>query len=118
MFQTLEDIIRIFCSYCLELKDYYGFTHYLCTLISALKLAYNTSIHASTGKNPAMLEKGCNPKLPVDTLKKDLVDIHPAASSFELFLDKVRHHGDQLMTDDFEYAKKKWDKSHKTPDSK
>ncbi|MBW0580946.1 hypothetical protein O181_120661 [Austropuccinia psidii MF-1] len=62
-----------------------------------------------------MLEKGWNPKLPVDTLKKDLVDIHPNVSSFKLFLDKVRHHENQGMNDAFEYAKQKWDKSHKTP---
>ncbi|MBW0541589.1 hypothetical protein O181_081304 [Austropuccinia psidii MF-1] len=47
-----------------------------------------------------MLEKGWNPKLPVDTMKKDLVDIHPGASSFKLLLDK------------------KWDKSHKNPEFK
>ncbi|MBW0511874.1 hypothetical protein O181_051589 [Austropuccinia psidii MF-1] len=61
-----------------------------------------------------MLEKGWNPKLPVDTLKKYLVDIHPTASRFKLFLDKVRHHTNQIMNDAFEYAKQKWDKSHKT----
>ncbi|MBW0563991.1 hypothetical protein O181_103706 [Austropuccinia psidii MF-1] len=62
-----------------------------------------------------MLEKGWNPKLPVDTLKKDLVDIHPNASSFKLFVDKVRHHANKSMNDAFEYAKQKWDKGHKTP---
>ncbi|MBW0528540.1 hypothetical protein O181_068255 [Austropuccinia psidii MF-1] len=65
-----------------------------------------------------MLEKGWNPKLPVDTLKKDSVDIHPTSSSFKLFLDKVRHHSSQSMNDAFEYAKQKWDKSHKTPEFK
>ncbi|MBW0531268.1 hypothetical protein O181_070983 [Austropuccinia psidii MF-1] len=65
-----------------------------------------------------MLEKGWNPKLPVDTLKKDLVDIHSTASGFELFLDKVRHHENQSMHDAFEYAKQKWDKSHKAPEFK
>ncbi|MBW0521846.1 hypothetical protein O181_061561 [Austropuccinia psidii MF-1] len=60
-----------------------------------------------------MLEKGWKPKLPVDTLKKDLVDIHPTASSFNLLLDKVRHHSNQIMNDAFEYAKQKWDKRHK-----
>ncbi|MBW0544906.1 hypothetical protein O181_084621 [Austropuccinia psidii MF-1] len=106
MIQTLEEIIRRFCAYCLELKDYYGFSHYFFTLISELILAYNTSIHASTGKNHESLEKGCNPKLSVDTLKKDLAYIHPTASSFKLMLDKLRNHGDQRMTDSFEYAKK------------
>ncbi|MBW0471537.1 hypothetical protein O181_011252 [Austropuccinia psidii MF-1] len=36
MIQTLEDMIRKFCSYGLELADSYGFTHDLCTLIPAL----------------------------------------------------------------------------------
>ncbi|MBW0570755.1 hypothetical protein O181_110470 [Austropuccinia psidii MF-1] len=107
-------MIRRFCAYGLEFKDSDGFTHDWCTLIPALKLAYKTSIHASTGKTPAMLGKGWNPKLPVDTLKKDLVDIHPAASSFNLLLDKVRHHANQRMNDAFEYAKLEWDKSHRT----
>ncbi|MBW0542316.1 hypothetical protein O181_082031 [Austropuccinia psidii MF-1] len=65
-----------------------------------------------------MLGKGWNPKLPVDTLKKDLVDIHPTASRFRLLLDKLRNHGNKSMTDAFEYAKQKWDKSHETPQSK
>ncbi|MBW0499066.1 hypothetical protein O181_038781 [Austropuccinia psidii MF-1] len=115
MIQTLEDMDRGFCAYGLELKYSDGFTHDWCTLIPALELAYKTSIHASNGKTPAMLEKGWNPKLPVDTLKKYLVDIHPFASSFKLFLDKVRHHANQSMSDAFEYAKPKWDKLHKTP---
>ncbi|MBW0523313.1 hypothetical protein O181_063028 [Austropuccinia psidii MF-1] len=55
-----------------------------------------------------MLEKGWNPKLPVDTLKKDLVDIHPTASSFKLLLDKVRHHANQRINDAFEYANVTW----------
>ncbi|MBW0547102.1 hypothetical protein O181_086817 [Austropuccinia psidii MF-1] len=65
-----------------------------------------------------MLEKGLNPKLLVDTLKKDLVDIHPAASSFPLLLDKVRHNPNQSMNDSFEYSKQKWDKNHKTSEFK
>ncbi|MBW0544430.1 hypothetical protein O181_084145 [Austropuccinia psidii MF-1] len=65
-----------------------------------------------------MLEKGWNPKLPVDTLKKDLSNIHPTSSRFILLLDKVRHHENQSMNDAFEYAKQKWDKSHKAPEFK
>ncbi|MBW0564901.1 hypothetical protein O181_104616 [Austropuccinia psidii MF-1] len=92
MIQTLEDMIRRF--------------------------SYETSIHASTGKTPAILEKGWNPKLPADTLKKDLVDIHPTSSSFKLLLDKLRHHANQSINDAFEYAKQRWVKSHKTPEFK
>ncbi|MBW0554189.1 hypothetical protein O181_093904 [Austropuccinia psidii MF-1] len=118
MIQTLEDMIRRFCPYGLELKDCDVFTHDWCTLIPALELSYKTSIHASIGKPPAILEKGWNPKLPVDTLKKYLLDINPTASRFKLLLDKVRHHASQSMNDAFEYAKQKWDKSHKTQEFK
>ncbi|MBW0483785.1 hypothetical protein O181_023500 [Austropuccinia psidii MF-1] len=116
MIKTLEDMIRRCCAYGLELKDSDGFTHHWCTLITELELAYKTSIHDSTGKTPAMLKKGWNPKLPVDTFKKDLFDIHPTSSRFELLLDKVSHHQNQSKTDSFEYAKKRWDKSHQTPE--
>ncbi|MBW0565901.1 hypothetical protein O181_105616 [Austropuccinia psidii MF-1] len=115
MIQTFEDMIRRFCAYGLELKDSDGFTHYWCTLIPELELAYNTLIQASTGKTAAILEKGWNPKLPVDTLKKYLVDVNQTASSFKLFINKVRHNANQSMNDAFEYAKQKWDNSHKTP---
>ncbi|MBW0504669.1 hypothetical protein O181_044384 [Austropuccinia psidii MF-1] len=118
MIQTLEDMIRRFFAYGLELKDYDGFTHDWCTLIPELELSYNTSIHASTGKTAAIVEKGLNPKLPVDTLKKDLIDLHPTALSFKLLLDKVRHHEKQSMNYAFEYAKQKWDKSHKIAEFK
>ncbi|MBW0516495.1 hypothetical protein O181_056210 [Austropuccinia psidii MF-1] len=49
MIQTLEDMIRRFCSYGLEFKDSDGFTHDRCTLIPAVELAYMTSVHSSTG---------------------------------------------------------------------
>ncbi|MBW0554439.1 hypothetical protein O181_094154, partial [Austropuccinia psidii MF-1] len=51
-----------------------------------------TSIHASTNQTPAILEKGWNPKLPQDSLRKELVEIHPTASSFKGMLDKARKH--------------------------
>ncbi|MBW0500885.1 hypothetical protein O181_040600 [Austropuccinia psidii MF-1] len=65
-----------------------------------------------------MLEKGWNPRLPYDTLKKDLADIHPTASSFKLMLDKARHRENSCMQDSFKYSKERWDKSHKPPDFK
>ncbi|MBW0591625.1 hypothetical protein O181_131340 [Austropuccinia psidii MF-1] len=124
MIQTLEDMIRRFCACGLELKYSDGFTHGWCTLITALELAYKTSVHSSTGQTPAMLEKGLNPRLPADPLSRDLIDIHPTASSFKIMLDKVKHHAKQSMNakqsmdDAFDYAKQKWDKSHKVPDFK
>ncbi|MBW0509419.1 hypothetical protein O181_049134 [Austropuccinia psidii MF-1] len=79
MIQTLKDMIRRFCAYGLEFKDSDGFTHDWCTLTPALELAHKNSIHNSTEKTPEVLEKGWIPKLPVDTLKNNLVDVHPTA---------------------------------------
>ncbi|MBW0585996.1 hypothetical protein O181_125711 [Austropuccinia psidii MF-1] len=116
MIQTLEDIIRRFCAYGLEFKDSDGFTHDWCTLIPALELAYKTLVHSSTGQTPSMLEKGWNPRLPADTLRKDLIEIHTTDSSFKIMLDKLKHHAKQIMNDAFDYEKQKWDKSHKVGD--
>ncbi|MBW0513924.1 hypothetical protein O181_053639 [Austropuccinia psidii MF-1] len=116
--QTLEDMIRRFCAYGLEFKDSDSFPHDWCTLIPALKLAYKTSVHSSTGNAPAIIEKGWNPRLPYVTLKKDLVNIHPTASSFKIMLDKARHHAKRCMKDAFNYEKERWDKIHKPPDFK
>ncbi|MBW0549584.1 hypothetical protein O181_089299 [Austropuccinia psidii MF-1] len=63
-----------------------------------------------------MLEKGWNPRLPGDTLRKYLIYIHPTASSFKIMLDKVKHNAKRSMNDAFDYAKQKWDKSHKVGD--
>ncbi|MBW0517832.1 hypothetical protein O181_057547 [Austropuccinia psidii MF-1] len=118
MLWTLEDIIRIFCFYVLDFKDSDGFTHDWCTLILELELAYKTSMHASTEKTFAMMEKGDNPKLPVQNFKKYLGNIHPNASILKLLIDKSSHHANQIITEAFEYTKKKWDKSHRTPEFK
>ncbi|MBW0542041.1 hypothetical protein O181_081756 [Austropuccinia psidii MF-1] len=87
-----------------------------------------------------MLGKGCNSTLPADTLRKDLIEIHPKASSLKIILDKVKNHAKQSindafdyakqsmkdafdyakqsMKDSFGYAKQKWYKSHKVPEFK
>ncbi|MBW0581964.1 hypothetical protein O181_121679 [Austropuccinia psidii MF-1] len=111
-------MIRRFCAYGLEFKDSDGFTHDWCTLIPESELAYKTSVHSSTGQTPDILENGWNPRLPADTLRKDLIDIHPTASSFKIMFDKVKHYAKQIMNDAFDYAKQKWDKSHKVPNFK
>ncbi|MBW0519230.1 hypothetical protein O181_058945, partial [Austropuccinia psidii MF-1] len=90
--QTLEDIVRRFCAYGLELKDCDGVIHSWSTLLPVIKLAYKTSIDASTNQTPAILEKGWNPKSPQDFLRKDLVELHPTAASIEGMLDKARKH--------------------------
>ncbi|MBW0506806.1 hypothetical protein O181_046521 [Austropuccinia psidii MF-1] len=103
--KPLEDMIRRFCAYGLEFKYSDGFTHDWCTLIPALELAYKKSINYSIGKTLAVLEKGWNPRLPYDTPKKDLIDIHPTASSFKIILDKARHLENSVMQDSFKYEK-------------
>ncbi|MBW0557208.1 hypothetical protein O181_096923 [Austropuccinia psidii MF-1] len=118
MTPTLGDIIKRFCAYGLEFKDSDEFTYGWSTLIPELELAYKTLVHSYTGQAPEMLEKGWNPRLPANTLRKDLIDINPTASSFKIMLDKVKHHAKKRMNEAFDYAKQKCDKSHKIPDLK
>ncbi|MBW0470700.1 hypothetical protein O181_010415 [Austropuccinia psidii MF-1] len=118
MFQNLEEMVRIFSAYGLELKDCNGFTHYWCTLIPALELEYETSIYSSTHQTPSILEKVWNPRLPQDSLRKDLVKIHPTASSVKGMIEKAKKPAVIFMEDSFAYSKDKWDKSHATPDFK
>ncbi|MBW0527198.1 hypothetical protein O181_066913 [Austropuccinia psidii MF-1] len=118
MIQTLEDMIRRFFAYGLEFKDADISTHDWCTLIQALELKYKTSINSSAGKTTEIFNKVWNPILPYDTLKKDLVDIYPTASSFKIMLDKARHLANRFMQDSCKYSKERWDKGHKTPDFK
>ncbi|MBW0465910.1 hypothetical protein O181_005625 [Austropuccinia psidii MF-1] len=92
MIWTHEEMIRRLCAYGLELKDSDGFAHEWCSLIPALERAERSSIHASTVKTPAIFGERMEPQLPVDALKKDLADIHPASSSFKLLLYKVRNY--------------------------
>ncbi|MBW0539845.1 hypothetical protein O181_079560 [Austropuccinia psidii MF-1] len=115
MIQTLEDMVRIFCAYRLELKDCDGFTYDWRTLLTALELAYKKSIHASPNQTPAILEKGWNPKLPQDSLRKNLVEIHPTTVSLKGRLEPPRKHAMGCMEDLFAYAKYKLDKSYATP---
>ncbi|MBW0560442.1 hypothetical protein O181_100157 [Austropuccinia psidii MF-1] len=79
MIQTVEDILKRFCACGMEYKDHEGYTHDWVTLLPAVQLAYNTSQHSTTGKMPALVEKGWNPLLPVDHLKNNLLTIHPTA---------------------------------------
>ncbi|MBW0568092.1 hypothetical protein O181_107807 [Austropuccinia psidii MF-1] len=116
--QTLEEMVRKLCAYGLELKYCDEFTHDWCTLLTALQLEYKTSIHAITNQTPAVVEKGWNPRLPQDSLRKDLVELNPTAASFKGMLEKARKHAVRCREDSFAYVKDKWDKSHATPDFK
>ncbi|MBW0498063.1 hypothetical protein O181_037778 [Austropuccinia psidii MF-1] len=82
MIQTMEDILIRFCAHGMEYKDHEGYTHDWVTVLTAVQLAYNTSQHSTKRKTPALVEKGWNPLLPVDHLKKALLTIHPTAKDF------------------------------------
>ncbi|MBW0483253.1 hypothetical protein O181_022968 [Austropuccinia psidii MF-1] len=82
MMQTMEDILRRFCAYGMEYKDHEGYTHDWVTLQPAVQLTYNTIQHSTIGKSPSLVEKGWNPLLPVDHLKRNLLASHPTAKEF------------------------------------
>ncbi|MBW0529279.1 hypothetical protein O181_068994 [Austropuccinia psidii MF-1] len=69
-----------------------------------------------TNKTHAILEKGWNPKLPHDSLRKDLAEMHPTAASVKGIPEKARTHAVRCMEDSFAYAQDKWDVSQATAD--
>ena len=111
-------MIRRFCAYGLEFKDNDGYTHDWVSLLPILELAYCTSIHSTTGKPPAILEKGWIPNLPRNFLKQDSVDIHPTALAYGKIFEKARIHAEQCITEATSYNKERWDKTHKEPSFK
>ncbi|MBW0469909.1 hypothetical protein O181_009624 [Austropuccinia psidii MF-1] len=90
MIQTMEDIIRRFCAYS----------------------------HSTTGKSLSPVEKGWNPLLPVDHLKKILVTIHPTAKDFHDMWKRACDTAARCIAEEKEYNKQRWDKSHMEPDFK
>ncbi|MBW0542567.1 hypothetical protein O181_082282 [Austropuccinia psidii MF-1] len=118
MIQTLEDMVRRFCAYGLDLKDCDGLTQDWCSLLPSLQLAYKKLIYASTNQTTSNKEKGCLPRLPQDSLRKYLVEINPTAASLKGVIEKDRTHAGSYMEDSFPDAKDKWDKLHATPDFK
>ena len=113
MIQTLEDMIRRYCAYGLEFKDKDGYNHDWCTLLPALELAYNTSVHSSTGKPPFELERGWNVRLPKDLKKKNTINMHPTATSLYQMLELARLHAMRCVEEATTYNKERWDKTHK-----
>lgn len=116
MIQTLEDMIRRYCAFGLEFKDKDGYTHDWETLIPALELAYNCSIHSTTNKTPFELERGYNPQLPKDKLNLKNVEIHPTSLSFANMIKSAGNYGAQCVEESVKYNKERWDKTHKEPE--
>ncbi|MBW0516489.1 hypothetical protein O181_056204 [Austropuccinia psidii MF-1] len=118
MIQTLEEMVRKVWAYSLEFKDFDLFTHDWCNLQPALELSYKTFINASTNQTPPILEKGWNPRIPQDSLRKDLVEIRLTVASFKGVLVQAGNNTVRFMENSFTYAKDKLDKSHVNPDFK
>ncbi|MBW0534136.1 hypothetical protein O181_073851 [Austropuccinia psidii MF-1] len=118
MIQTMEDIFRRFCAYGMKYKDHEGYTHDWFTLLPAVQLDYNKSQHSSTGKTPALVEKGCHPLLPVDHLKKNFLTIHPTSKEFHDMWKRACDTAAKCIAEAKEYNKQRWDKSLMEPDFK
>ncbi|MBW0515784.1 hypothetical protein O181_055499 [Austropuccinia psidii MF-1] len=114
----MEDILRRFCAYGMEYKDHEGYTHDWVTLLPAVQLAYNISQHSTTGKKPAVVEKGWNPLLAVDHLKKNLLNIHPTAKDFHDMWKRACETAAKCIAEAKEYNKQRWDKTHMEPEFK
>ncbi|MBW0507113.1 hypothetical protein O181_046828, partial [Austropuccinia psidii MF-1] len=114
----MEEILRRFCAFGMEYKYHEGYTHDWVTLLPVVQLAYNKSQHSTTGKTPAMVEKGWNPLLPVDHLKKNLLIIHPTAKDFHEMWKRACDTAAKCIAEAKEYNKQRWDKSHMEPDFK
>ncbi|MBW0517443.1 hypothetical protein O181_057158 [Austropuccinia psidii MF-1] len=114
----MEDILRRFCAYFMQYKDHEGYTNYWVSHLPAVQLAYNTSQHSTTGNTPALVEKGWNPLLPVDNLKKNLLTIDPKARYFHEMWKRACDTAPECIAEAKEYNKRRWDKSHMEPDFK
>ncbi|MBW0538096.1 hypothetical protein O181_077811 [Austropuccinia psidii MF-1] len=118
MIQTMAAILRRFCAYVMGNKDHEGYTLDWVTLLPAVQLAYSTSQHSTTGKSPSLVEKGLNPLLTVDHLKKNLLIIHPTDKDLHYMWKKACDTAAKCIAEAKEYNKQRWDKSHMESDFK
>ncbi|MBW0462888.1 hypothetical protein O181_002603 [Austropuccinia psidii MF-1] len=97
----------------MESKDPAGHTHDWVTLLPEIQMAYNNSQHSTTGKTPYLLEKGLNPLLPVEHLKKNLSKIHPMDKDFHDMWREACDKAERYIEKTKEYKKKRYEKTHK-----
>ncbi|MBW0483179.1 hypothetical protein O181_022894 [Austropuccinia psidii MF-1] len=114
----MEEIVRRFCAYGMEYKVHEGYTHYWVTLLPEIELAYNTILHSTAGKSASLVEKGLNPLLPVDHLKKNFLAIHPTSKDFHDMWKKACDTSARCIAEEKEYNKQRYDKTYKEPDCK
>ncbi|MBW0520763.1 hypothetical protein O181_060478 [Austropuccinia psidii MF-1] len=118
MIQTMVELLRRFYAYGMKYKDHEGYTHDWFTLLPAVQLAYKTSQHSTTGQTPALVEKGLNPLLPVDHLKKNLRTIQPTAKDFHDMWKRSCKTAAKCIAEAKEYHKQRLEKTHMEPDFK
>ncbi|MBW0492561.1 hypothetical protein O181_032276 [Austropuccinia psidii MF-1] len=85
------------------------------TLLLAIQLANNTSLHLTTSKSPSLAEKGWNSLLPVDHLKKNPLTIHPTPKDFHYMWKKAFDPAARCIAQEKEYNTKRYYKTHKEP---
>jgi len=115
MIQTLEDMIRRYCSFGIEYKDDRGFTYDWVMLLPALEMAYNSSVHSTTGRTPYELERGWIPSTPKDLIPSNKLELHPKAVKFHEMINESRKFAAECVKQAVEYNKERWDKTHKEP---
>ncbi|MBW0553678.1 hypothetical protein O181_093393 [Austropuccinia psidii MF-1] len=76
------------------------------------------SQHSTTGKTPSLVEKGWNPLLPVDHLKKNVLTIHPKAKDFHDIWKRACGTASKCIAEAKDYNKQRWDKTHMEPNFK
>ncbi|MBW0469507.1 hypothetical protein O181_009222 [Austropuccinia psidii MF-1] len=83
-----------------------------------VQLAYNTIQNSTTVKLPSVVEKGWNPLLPVDHLKKNLLTIHPPAKDFHKMWKRAFDTVSKCIAAAKEYSKQRYYKTHVEPEFK
>jgi len=111
---TLEDLLRRFVAFGIEYKDASGLSRDWYSILPALQMAYNSTVHATTKRSPFELERGYLPLSPKDFISQVNLPlkIDPIASDFKLLLDTARSHAADCINAAFEYSKKRWDQTH------
>ncbi|MBW0518050.1 hypothetical protein O181_057765 [Austropuccinia psidii MF-1] len=85
-------------------------------LLPEIQLAYNTRQHPTIGKTPSIIEKDWNPLLPVDPMKKNLLEIPPIYKSFHDMWKKACDTAARCIPEAKEYNKQRYGNTHNGPD--